>query len=368
MRILFIVILIIHGLIHFMGFAKAFDFGNIAQFTKEISKPMGLLWLLTGLLFFISAILYLMKKDTWPLIAIIAVVLSQLLIFMVWKDAKFGTIANIIILFVGIVGLGHYQFDKMVRAESKQLLQNVQTENHPAISKTAMERLPEIVQKSMRSSGVIGQDEIVSVRLQQKGEMKTKPEGKWMPFTATQYFNVEDAAFIWTTEVDFMPMVNMAGRDKLIDGKGEMLIKLANMIPVVDEGNNEKVNSGAMLRYMAEMVWFPSAMLNDYIKWEAMDANAAKATFTLKGESVSGIYTFSDKGNFKSFEANRYYGGKMDSKLEKWKITASDYKEFNGIKIPNKCSVIWKLREGDSNWLNLEITELEYNRSQSFEN
>jgi hypothetical protein len=197
--------------------------------------------------------------------------------------------------------------------------------------------------------------------------MKTKPEGKWMPFTAEQYFDVENPAFVWSTKVDFMPMVNMAGRDKLIDGQGEMLIKLANVIPLVDEGNNEKMNSGAMLRYMAETVWFPSAALNDYIKWEAIETNAAKATFTLKGESVSGIYTFYDKGSFKSFEADRYYGGKKDSKLEKWKIIASDYKAFNGIKIPNKCNVTWKLQEGDFNWLNLEITELDYNTIERYE-
>ncbi|MGB5436738.1 MAG: DUF6544 family protein, partial [Maribacter sp.] len=247
MRILFIVILFVHGLIHFMGFAKAFDFGNMAQFTKEISKPVGFLWLLTSLLFIVSGVLYLIKKETWPMLAIIAVILSQILIFMVWKDAKFGTIANVIILLVGIVGFGHYQFHKMVRGESKQLLRNIQVENLPIISKKAIDHLPEIVQKWMRNSGVIGKEKIVSVRLEQKGEMKTKPEGKWMTFTARQYFNVEPPAFIWTTDVDFMPMVNMAGRDKLIDGKGEMLVKLANVIPVVDEGNNEKINSGAML-------------------------------------------------------------------------------------------------------------------------
>lgn len=367
MKIVLPLILVFHGLIHFMGFAKAFDFDNMAQFTKEISKPMGLLWLLTGLLFLVSGILYLMKKETWPILAVIAVVVSQLLIFMVWKDAKFGTIANIIILLVGTSVYGHYRFDKMVRTESEQLLQRIKVENLPIISKAAIDRLPEIVQKWMGNSGVIGNEKLVSVRLKQKGEMKTKPEGKWMPFTATQYFNVEDPAFVWTTEVDFMPMVDMVGRDKLIDGQSEMLIKLANVIPVVDEGKNEKINSGAMLRYMAEMVWFPSAALNDYIKWEAIDADAAKATFTLNGKSVSGIYTFSDEGNFKSFEADRYYGGKKDSKLEKWKIMASDYKEFNGIRIPNKCSVTWKLKEGNFNWLNLEITAWEYNTTEQYE-
>ncbi len=42
-RILFSILLLGHGLIHFMGFAKAFNYGNITQLTKEISKPAGML-------------------------------------------------------------------------------------------------------------------------------------------------------------------------------------------------------------------------------------------------------------------------------------------------------------------------------------
>ena len=339
MRIVLTFVFVIHGLIHFMGFAKAFDFGNMAQFTKDVGKPLGLIWLLTGALFVVSAILYVMKKDTWPILAIIAVVVSQILIFTVWKDAKFGTIANVIILSVGIIGLGHSQFHKMVQKETEHLLQTVQFKNTVVITANDITHIPEIIQKWMQSSGVIGQDKIVSVRLKQKGEMKTKPKGKWMPFTAEQYFNVENPAFVWTTEVNFIPMVNMTGRDKLTNGEGSMLIKLANVIPVVNEVNNEKLNSAAMVRYLAEMVWFPSAALCDYVHWEAINANSVKATFTFNGKAVSGIYTFSDEGNFKSFEADRYYGGGKDATLETWSIKAEGYKDFKGFKIPNKCSV-----------------------------
>lgn len=362
-----LLLMVLHGGIHLMGFVKAFQLAEINQLSQSIGKPSGLLWLLTTLLFVVGAILLFLKKDWWPIVAIIAVILSQILIILVWKDAKFGTIANIIILLMGISANGNFQFDKMVRMESKQLLENIKIDNLPIVTKEDANHLPEIVQKWLQNSGVIGKEKIVSVRLQQKGEMKTKPESKWMPFTATQYFNVQNPAFVWSTEVDFVSMVNMVGRDKFMRGEGEMLIKLANVIPVVNEGNNDKINQGAMVRYMAEMVWFPSAALSDYIKWEPIDTNAAKATFILNGKMVSGIYTFSDEGNFKSFEADRYYGGKKDSKLEKWKIIASDYKEFNGIRIPNKCSVTWKLKEGDFNWLNLEITAWEYNTTEQYE-
>lgn len=102
LRYLIALIILMHGLIHFMGFAKAFGYGNITQITKEVPKTEGVFWLLTAFIFIIASILFLLKKDTWIITSIIAVVISQILIILAWKDAKFGTIANIIILITAI--------------------------------------------------------------------------------------------------------------------------------------------------------------------------------------------------------------------------------------------------------------------------
>jgi hypothetical protein len=102
---IFIFIMSVHGLIHFMGFAKAFGFGNINQLSQEISKPIGLVWLLVALLFVLATVLSITQKDFWTYFAFIAAVLSQILIVYSWQDAKFGTIPNILILAVVIIGL-----------------------------------------------------------------------------------------------------------------------------------------------------------------------------------------------------------------------------------------------------------------------
>ena len=38
------VLLLLHGIIHFMGFAKSFELASIEQLTKVISKPFGIFW------------------------------------------------------------------------------------------------------------------------------------------------------------------------------------------------------------------------------------------------------------------------------------------------------------------------------------
>jgi hypothetical protein len=94
-----------HGLIHFMGFAKAFHYGNITQLSKEISKPFGVAWFSTAVIFIIATVMLFVKKEAWPYVAITGVIISQILIVGSWHDAKFGSIANVLILIVAILSL-----------------------------------------------------------------------------------------------------------------------------------------------------------------------------------------------------------------------------------------------------------------------
>jgi len=197
--------------------------------------------------------------------------------------------------------------------------------------------------------------------------MRTKPGGKWMPFTATQYFIVNEPQFIWQANVQMMPLITMAGRDKFVNGNGEMVIKLLSLVNVANAGGDDKINSATMIRYLAETTWFPSTALNDYIQWEVLDSTSAKATMNYKGISVSGIFKFTVNGDLLSFEAERYMDNGKDVSLENWLVEITGYKDFQGIRIPYKNKVIWKLKEGDFNWANIELTDLEFNKTALYD-
>ena len=57
-EICFAFIIIIHALIHVMGFAKAFQLADINQLTQSISKPIEILWVFAALLFMLSRVLF----------------------------------------------------------------------------------------------------------------------------------------------------------------------------------------------------------------------------------------------------------------------------------------------------------------------
>ncbi len=360
-RILFALVITLHGLIHLMGFFRAFRKPGPDNLNTYISKPVGMLWLTVTVLFVISAVFILLKINAWIIIIPIAVLTSQILIILNWGDARYGTIGNMIILLIAVPLITGVRFDRKVDREVQEMF-TIQSIN-PGMTK---KQLPDIVRKWIASSGFEGARRIQFVRLKQKGELKLKPGGNWMPFEATQYFRTGDPAFVWKAKVSLIPPFNLTGRDKFINGTGEMNFKFLSLVNVVNEANNEKINSGAMVRYLAEICWFPIAALDSQIRWESIDSLTAIATMTYGGMTVSGSFTFNESGDLIAFESERYYGGGGDSKMEKWRVENISFKNFAGYRLPDKSRVIWKLSDGDFNWLNLEVTDIGFNKKELY--
>lgn len=358
-RAIFVFILLAHALIHLMGFVKSFKLADIQQLTQPISKSMGVGWLLSAVLLAVAVALLILKKDTWWMVAIPAVILSQILIFTVWQDAKFGTIANVITVIGIIIGYGVWDFNVMAKQQLHTFLPT-SSFTKEIITKEHLHHLPNVVQRWLERAHVIGKERIHTVHLHQKGKMRTAPNGGWMSVDAEQYFTTNPPGFIWLADVNMLSVLHLAGMDTYHNGKGHMLIKALSLLPVADAKGTE-TDQGTMLRYLAEIIWFPTAALNDYITWEEIDTTAAKATMTYGGVTASGIFYFNMDGDMIAFEADRYYDRKGGATLEKWHIESTEYGELSGIRMPVASEVTWKLKEGDFTWFKLEILDVKYN-------
>ena len=274
---------------------------------------------------------------------------------------------GIVILLVLLIGgsyIAKFVFNQNVEKEVEEIFSKVENKNG-IVTKEDVERLPKNVQKWLEYSGVIGKERITAVRLKQKAQMRLAKEKAWMPVQAEQYFTSQEPGFIWKANIKAAPFVHISGRDKYENGKGNMLIKVLSLFTVANSKGKE-IDQGTLLRYLAETIWFPSAALNEYLTWEEIDEQNAKATMTYGDITASGVFTFNSKGEVVNFEAERYGEFDGDIRLETWSIPVRDYKQFEGIKIPTKGNVTWKLDTGDFNWFNFEVTEIEYNKPLSY--
>lgn len=251
-------------------------------------------------------------------------------------------------------------------ADIQQLFASSKPASTKPIREADLAPLPLPVQRYLRWSNVVGKAPVQTIRLRQQGAMRPNPNGKWMPAVAEQYYTVYPPAFLWYARVQAAPLMRMTGRDEFKDGHGHMHIKLFGLYSLFNERGAE-IDQGTMMRYLSEIIWFPTAWLSDYITWEAVDDHRAKATMHYAGKTVTGLLTFSDEGRFLRFEAPRYRSNPdKTSTLRTWVATSSADSDFEGLRISSESAVTWLLPEGEHTYFKARVFGVNYNCPEQY--
>lgn len=364
-----------HGLLHLLGFAKACNLSTIQGFpsqtllpsSKAASQPAGVLWLLACAAFLTTALGFLLHKQWWTLFGFAAVLLSQALIIFHWKDARWGSLANVFILLPLLASAAQQRFEQTIDKEIEALL-SAPVKTKTVVTKEALSHLPSPVQTWLLNSGAVGKETVRFTRLKQTGFMRLKPEQKeWIETSAEQYFRWNEPAFVWRVKLNLMPLVPVAGRDKFGSGTGAMTIKAFSLFNVVNETGGDKLNQSALQRLLAEICWTPSAALNACIRWKAVNDSTADATITCGGVSGTVRFFFTPTGDVKACFADRYKDVGENAAPEKWRVQNNRYAVMAGIRIPVESEATWKLKAGDFTWFRLTVTAIAFNEPVRWE-
>ena len=87
MTVLFAAVLVVHGLLHLLGCAKAFGLAELPQLTQPISPAFGIVWLLACLLFLAAAVSLFVWPRAWWILGACAIGVSMFAIVPSWNDA-----------------------------------------------------------------------------------------------------------------------------------------------------------------------------------------------------------------------------------------------------------------------------------------
>lgn len=151
-----------------------------------------------------------------------------------------GIFTLFVILEVGVIGCTSFKnykqdAEKLCNTDAAVEIQAVQSNklngrNYPLageiITAEHLLGLPEIVQRYLNESGVIGQTMVSTVQLRQTGKIRTAPEASWMKFKAVEIYNIELSEFLWYADVKMNPFLWLTGYDRFQNGHGEMKIKI----------------------------------------------------------------------------------------------------------------------------------------------
>lgn len=259
---------------------------------------------------------------------------------------------------IGAELAGHRAFTRLVRQDVQALRARAAPGRAGVVTEEMLADLPGPVRRYLRYTGVVGKPFPGTIRLHQQGRMRLGPGQGWVSLDAEEHYSVQPPGFVWAGTARLGPLPVARARDMYAGGQGRLLAKVASLWPVVD-ASGEQMDQGEMMRYLSEMIWFPTAFLAGNISFEAVDDSSARVTLTDHGQTASGTLFFDGEGRVTDFVAQRYRTPGASSP-DTWSTPVTGYGEFEGLRLPARATAVYKLPDGDLEYIDVTVTELRY--------
>ncbi len=186
---------------------------------------------------------------------------------------------------------------------------------------------------------------------------------KFLKTEAQQFFSNNPHAFTWHAKIYIDAGIYINVFDSYVDSKGALKAKFLSLYTIVDEKDKKELNEGELQRYLAEALWYPTALLpSESLKWSAIDNNTALATLSDGETSTSLEFSFNDKGEITSIYTPKRYREKEGAyKHTPWLCDVSNYVEKEGYLIPQEGQVSWILDNNKFTDYKLKVKDVKYN-------
>ena len=365
MRWIFVVVIAIHGLIHLLGAAKGLGVADVPQLTTPIGRGMGIVWLSASLLMLASLAAWLAAPRLFWIAGAVALAVSELAIVTSWHDARFGTIANVVLV-VAVV----YSFltvgPTSFRAEYEQAIRDGLA--HPTgaaelVGDHDVARLPTPVQRYLHYVGAVRQPRVRNYRLRFVGRIRSGPDAPWMPFEAEQQSFVDPPArlFLMHASVKHLPVEAF---HELVNGHATMRVRAAGAVTIVEAAGPVMDRSEAVTLFNDMCLLAPATLIDPTIRWEAVDERSARGYFTMAGQTISALLQFDEEGRLVDFisddRAQLSPDGKSFTPL-RFSTPVSRYGRFGSYRSVARAEARWHPPAGAFAYGDFEIVDAQLN-------
>ena len=349
MRWALVLLFALHGLIHLMGFGKAFGLADLPQLTQPISRDSGVLWLVGGVLVIATAAMIAAGARAYWLVGAAAVVVSQLLVVTAWRDAWAGTAVNAVLLIVVVHGLlteGPWSFHaQFLRDVDSGLSRSV---DMPLVVEADLIPLPEAVRRYLRVTHAVGQPRVQNYHIGFTGRIRSGPDTAWMPFEAEQQSFADQPTRLFLMRARMFG-VPVEAFHRLIAGHATMRVKVAGVVPMADARGDEMDRAETVTLFNDMCLLAPGTLVGPDIAWEAVDASVARARFTHRGHTITATLFFDDEGRLVNFESDDRSRTLPDGTFarQRFSTPVRDYRNFGPLYLAGYGEARWRLPEGE---------------------
>lgn len=221
--------------------------------------------------------------------------------------------------------------------------------------------LPAPVQRFFRVALTDGQSIVTAVAIQMHGRFNLSATGEaWRPFTSRQRVRTCRPGFVWDARIAMLPGVAVRVIDSYVGGQGLLKASVLGLFGVADLQGDGEIARGEFMRYCAETVWYPTALLpSQGVRWDAVDDRSARAHFSDGSSALSLLFRFDATGLVASFRSDAR-GGMVGHAMVQapWEGRFSNHRVRDGMTVPLVGEVAWIRPEGRRSYFEGAVTQL----------
>lgn len=223
-----------------------------------------------------------------------------------------------------------------------------------------MTELPALVERYLARVLPPAAEVPARLRVAQEGEMRLKPGGRWLRFSAVEEFFVREIAFSWQARFSVAPLARVRVVDGYADREGRMDARLFGLVPVL-RARGPAVTEGEVYRYLAELPWAPHAMrANPELAWSEVDETTVEVVTQVGLAPVAVRLAFNGAGDvFRTWAKRRPRTEGKTVGHHPWGGAFTDHAALSGVRVPTRAEVAWELPDGPFPYWRGTITSLE---------
>ncbi|HEX5050249.1 MAG TPA: DUF6544 family protein [Planctomycetota bacterium] len=251
------------------------------------------------------------------------------------------------------------------RSSTRELLDRLAAAQRPvtptAYDPLELEGLPAPVQRYLRAVLQPRQAMAAAVHVEHTGTFDMgRQRPNWRAFTSTQRISARPPGFVWDARIRLLPGLGVSVHDAYVAGQGVLRAAVLGLWPVADQRGGVDLAVGELMRYLAEAVWHPTALLpSQGVRWRGVDERSARATLADGDVEVSLLFHFDDHGLVDTVSAEargRLVGA--ESVPTPWQGRFWNFAQRSGMRVPLDGEVAWLLPEGPRPYWRGHITDL----------
>ena len=197
----------------------------------------------------------------------------------------------------------------------------------------------------------------------QEGEIDVR--GRWMRFAARTVYDRQPFAFRWRANIRIMPGVWAVAEDGHDGSQGWGGSKMWGVVTMGGRKGPE-VFSMQFVRSLAELPWMPQFVLAlPDLTWSDTSDTALEVRAHAGGQEFAVTFELDGEGEITRASSTRPYDVPEGFVEVPWRCEFSNYRSFEGVRIPTSAVATYEKADGDWTYWRGETTSMKETSSRT---